>query len=284
MPKEQKKQVAKVDERIHKPDQGVYKCTQCERTYLSYPALYTHTKIKHRNQNLIQQLENTPIQTQLKKEVEEHKLIGENAGPVKIEKANVIDLPFEDAYKFTYKEEKKYGGYQNHPLYLELKKQNTQPKPTENKEDTQVSKFSNEELEQKRQKMCDEVFAEYLLYTANHVDEKTYKETQKHILLYRECLNHYSLKLNEEKKELPSALALKECKIKEKDSTEYCLISNAEQMPDISNEFITEYLPKIKPEFDSASAMKMTITFCHWLFTNGYSCSLISQCPEKDNE
>ncbi len=31
----------------HKRDHGVYKCTKCERTYLSYPALYTHMKIKH---------------------------------------------------------------------------------------------------------------------------------------------------------------------------------------------------------------------------------------------
>jgi len=27
-----------------------YKCTQCERTYLSYPALYTHIKTKHSSQ------------------------------------------------------------------------------------------------------------------------------------------------------------------------------------------------------------------------------------------
>jgi len=25
----------------------VYKCTKCDKTYLSYPALYTHTKLKH---------------------------------------------------------------------------------------------------------------------------------------------------------------------------------------------------------------------------------------------
>ena len=35
------------DKRLHKPEKGVYKCKQCERTYLSYPALYTHCKIKH---------------------------------------------------------------------------------------------------------------------------------------------------------------------------------------------------------------------------------------------
>ncbi len=30
------------------PDAGrLYKCSKCDKTYLSYPALYTHTKLKH---------------------------------------------------------------------------------------------------------------------------------------------------------------------------------------------------------------------------------------------
>ena len=37
----------KNSKRVHKPSKGVYKCTKCERTYLSYPALYTHIKLKH---------------------------------------------------------------------------------------------------------------------------------------------------------------------------------------------------------------------------------------------
>lgn len=31
----------------HKKENGVYRCHKCERTYLSYPALYTHNKLKH---------------------------------------------------------------------------------------------------------------------------------------------------------------------------------------------------------------------------------------------
>lgn len=31
----------------HKKENGVYRCNKCERTYLSYPALYTHNKLKH---------------------------------------------------------------------------------------------------------------------------------------------------------------------------------------------------------------------------------------------
>ncbi len=27
----------------------MFKCQQCEKTYLSYPALYTHMKTKHAN-------------------------------------------------------------------------------------------------------------------------------------------------------------------------------------------------------------------------------------------
>lgn len=35
------------DKLSHKKENGVYKCHKCERTYLSYPALYTHNKLKH---------------------------------------------------------------------------------------------------------------------------------------------------------------------------------------------------------------------------------------------
>jgi len=37
----------KNDKQMHKHEHGIYKCSKCERTYLSYPALYTHIKIKH---------------------------------------------------------------------------------------------------------------------------------------------------------------------------------------------------------------------------------------------
>jgi hypothetical protein len=29
------------------PEGRLYKCSKCDKTYLSYPALYTHTKLKH---------------------------------------------------------------------------------------------------------------------------------------------------------------------------------------------------------------------------------------------
>ncbi len=32
---------------VRKTGRDVYKCNKCERTYLSYPALYTHIKLKH---------------------------------------------------------------------------------------------------------------------------------------------------------------------------------------------------------------------------------------------
>ena len=44
----------KTDNKINEPEKisrkkehGVYRCHKCDRTYLSYPALYTHNKLKH---------------------------------------------------------------------------------------------------------------------------------------------------------------------------------------------------------------------------------------------
>ena len=60
---------------------------------------------------------------------------------------------------------------------------------------------------------------------------------------------------------------------------EYCLENNAEQIPDISNDFIKEC--KLKMEIYKGfitlkEIIELTLHFCNWVFYNGYSCSLIS--------
>jgi len=42
-----KKRVMKFKTEKKEPKERSYKCNRCNKSYLSYPALYTHTKLKH---------------------------------------------------------------------------------------------------------------------------------------------------------------------------------------------------------------------------------------------
>ena len=187
----------------------------------------------------------------------------------------------------VYQGEKKYGSFENHPLYIELKKINvTNEKalePVESGKDK--AKHLEEELTSKRQKKCDEIFAEYLGYIAQNVKEAYYKEALKFVLLYRECLNHYHSQLSEGKKKLPDILAMQPpAAIKGESKTEFCLENNAEQVPDISNEFLAAYLPKTKVEIKQEDSKELTYHLCCWLFLNTYTCSIVSFAPPKGKD
>ena len=129
----------------------------------------------------------------------------------------------------------------------------------------------------RKQKRCDEVFAEYLTDASGVAGKQKYEKVLKHILLYRECLNQCGEKLLEEKKKLPNILVLHPTVEPQNEyATEYCIGNNAEQAPDISNDFMQSYLPKVCPSFDKEEAKVLTRSLCHWLFLNGYTCSMLA--------
>lgn len=190
-------------------------------------------------------------------------------------------LGFEEAYTAVYKGEKRYGGFLQHPLYVELKK--AQGKKAGAEAPSTKPGAIKAEFIMKRQKKCDEVFAEYLLYASEIVNADYYKDgVTKFVLLYRECLNHFGTRLSEERKKLPEVLTIQQGTTKADLGVkpEYCLENNAEQAPDISNEFMGMYLPRdgaLRPE----DAKQLTYHFCTWLFVNGYTCSMVSLAQKE---
>jgi hypothetical protein len=53
---------------------------------------------------------------------------------------------------------------------------------------------------------------------------------------------------------------------------------NAEDAPDISNEFVTEFLDTDSNEFSMGKeeAIDFTQNFCQWMYDNNYTCSKLS--------
>ena len=104
----------------------IYKCTHCDRTYLSYPALYTHNKTKHAalhqpvfptrgrgrpRKNVTHESKPDPTSTLYFRTEEKQ------GGPT------AIVYGFEAVFaEMSSKCTKKYNKYEEHPLYVELYK------------------------------------------------------------------------------------------------------------------------------------------------------------------
>lgn len=108
---------------------------------------------------------------------------------------------------------------------------------------------------------CDEVFAEYLLKVSQVTCEDYFKNKMvKFVILYREFLNAHK------RKELDL-------------SEEYTVSYQAEDAPDVSNEFITEFLIEGEGsifEYDKEEAIELTQNFCQWMYDSNYTSSKLT--------
>ena len=106
--------------------------------------------------------------------------------------------------------------------------------------------------------MCDEVFALYLLTIKDLTNPEFFKKMVKFVFLYWEHLNNMK-------------------KITDS-SADYSSTHNAEDAPDVSNEFITEFLDCENNtfDFDKNTAIELTQNFCQWMYDSNYTCSKLT--------
>jgi hypothetical protein len=107
---------------------------------------------------------------------------------------------------------------------------------------------------------CDEVFADYIIKMANYVNPTYMIRLLIFITLFRECVNI----VNKDKIRY--------------EGKEYSEITNSEDVPEVSNDFITEFLDADTNTFDISKeeAIDLTQNFCHWLYENNFTCSKLS--------
>lgn len=204
------------------------------------------------------------------------------------------------------KEEKKYEGYEKHPLYIALYKLHSEniqkltyetehldnqdigiPPPgippakmivsrkfRENNTDFHLGNLEEKQVDDsatnKKLMKADQVFAEFLNNVAKNVNKNYYKQMIKFIFLYRECYNTYGKKIDN--------LNIN------KEDNEYCLANNAELVPDISNDFVTIYLESHKTGLKRIDSIEMTQNFCCWLYTKGYTNSKLTLIKENNTQ
>ena len=239
-------------------------CQICGKSYLSYPALYTHRKQKH-NTNLssgrgrgrpkkdiseqnIERIKFNPCDTSYfskesrKGETNEFKDVILNAFNYLY---NVKDN-FEKSERNKKRKMKEYNNINEHPLF---------------------NKFLNdphkkdEKIDDNENKITDDVFIDYLNKVSNYCNPKFYERILIFVGLFREYVNQiYSNKVEK--------------------GLEFTAQENAEDVPDASNEFILDFIDPDENNndfgFNRDECIDLIQNLCHWMYENNFTCSKLS--------
>ena len=236
-------------------DNRAFECEDCQRTYLSYSALYTHRITKHNKKT---------------------KKINSRGRPKK-NIAEVRDVELDDPWKLTFfeKEERKgktpiakinecairafkfiYEDNKDNIEKLNIKEYNSI------EEYPFLNNFINEKhdvnLIEDKNANTDKVLLNYLNQRSNICNEKYFEKLIVFIVLYREYININNKLDNNE---------------------EYTIVNNADNVPEKSNEFINEFLYPDDEEIvfglEKQEVIKLIINLCEWMFENDFSTSKI---------
>ncbi len=133
-----------------------------------------------------------------------------------------------------------------------------------------LTRFLNDELPTKdrTELNCDDLFLTYLYEVKEKSNKAYFILILKFVLLFRECLN-----TSRQIRENPNINSKK---------LEYSSMSNAETLPDLCNEFVTEYLDSnnyfgIESEKDRSEIIELIQHFCNWLFVNKHTLCRLSR-------
>jgi hypothetical protein len=227
----------------------------CGKSYLSYPALYTHIKTKHNTTGQV----STRGRGRPKKDTGDINSIKLLYNPCNFdyfkhpdrmgETSNMnecIDVVFREVYMNSdksYEKFRKFSSKHENNFFKKVIELQNNPRTL----DGENSK-------------CDEIFAEYVLKVSRHCNKEFFIKILKFVTIFRECLN-----IINKGKNTPI-------------SEEFSESNNAEDAPDISNDFVTDFLEKDPELFDFSKddAIDMTQNFCQWLYDNNYTCSKLS--------
>lgn len=127
------------------------------------------------------------------------------------------------------------------------------------------SLFNNEKLNEGPIKVADDIFYEYLVMAKAETNQGFFTLMVKFVLLFRECFNYSKNKLNVNKEEHP----------------EYSAKLSGETLPDLCNEFYTEFLDLnsffgIDDDKSQNDIIEIIQHFCIWLYKNSYTKSKLS--------
>ncbi|OMJ86066.1 hypothetical protein SteCoe_12503 [Stentor coeruleus] len=104
---------------------------------------------------------------------------------------------------------------------------------------------------------CDEAFAKYLMFKHSKLSEVEYQALRASVYSLRDCVNKYYERLDTEN-------------FLENES-EYTITEKPAMIPNISNFYIIEFLPREKPIHDKKKEISFMLEFCRWLNEQNYT-------------
>ena len=274
-----------------------YKCDTCGKAYLSYPALYTHIKTKHdlsgnkgnkgrgrpKKDNCSPENTMRMLYNPLSFDYFKHP---DRIGETPIEELESI---FEEIFKevfITIRNKNEHTlshirPYNNKDEYILFNKiiecynvfNSYQSSANRTMNGTNFFLNNNNNLDENSK--CDDIIAYYLFKVAKSAKSDCFKNVLKFVILFRECLN-YIYKDASTKNSTNSTSA--ETNSANNNLFEYSAEFPAEDVPDISNEFILEFLQTNDQTmgYNKEEAIDLTQNLCQWLYDNNFTCSKLS--------
>lgn len=247
-----------------------FKWNQCDKSYLSYPALYTHKKTKHPDTD-----SKTPKQV-----VPSSK----RGRPPKNEKIN----PSSDKYFET--EDKKAGDspadligdyeqalaeYKNKKIQLDNKLFVVQLEPKDNPLLKALHENSEKDIKTMDSKSdfktCDVAYAVYLKHCSEKVNSEFYRTICKFIILYREVFNQYGPdKFSSDDSTAQWEKEFYQTLHRRYFDKSFSELVGTEFLPDVVNELYVFFQYHYKKLNISQELMKeLTLNFNTWLYKKG---------------
>ncbi len=239
-------------------------CQLCGKSYLSYPALYTHRKQKH-NTNL----SSGRGRGRPKKDISEQNIERIKFNPCNFNyfqkenrkgETNEFKKVILDAFNFLYnikddyeksernkkRKMKEYNNINEHPLF------NKFLNDPHNK---------NEKIDENENKITDDVFIDYLNKVSAYCNEDFFEKILIFVVLFREYVNQvYSNKVE--------------------NGIEFTTQEKAEDVPDTSNEFILDFIDPDENNndfgFSKDECIDLIQNLCHWMYEHNFTCSKLS--------
>ena len=241
-----------------------HQCKLCNKSYLSYPALYTHYKLKHNTNNSSGKGRGRPKKEQNESEVEKSKYNPMNATFFSKEErtgktetseiSGCIDEVFSELYSEEYRRRNESRKMKN---YLTVEEH-----PFLNKFKLDIHDTNKNVINEKEK--ADIVLIDYLNKMSMFCNKEYYTKLIKFVTLFREHVNIYHSENNNA----------------EYGKVEYTAVKDAEDVPDCSNEFITDFLLPDENDndfgFSKDEAIDLTQNACYWMYENNFTCSKLS--------
>lgn len=252
-----------------------FKCLECQKSYFSASALKAHRKRKHNNNIDFDKkgrgrpkkelLENDSLNV-MKEKYAKFFVDAENKKNFEEINLSFIKNIFNDLY-IKYKKElfdliddlEKNNFYKFIIDNFELEKPNLEKKSYF----SMINCPNSDSIVDKPS--IDEVFFLYIKYLYNKINKEYFSIVLKYIIIFREYIN-------KEKKNIINKNFLTENK------KEYTQIYDAEIVPDLLNDFLTEFMEKYNYFcVDKEKIIEIIEYFCFWLYSEGYTNSHISK-------